>query len=91
MGRYVLQDQDVLYFGVMQPNKPFEKSIILKTYTAADCNSDGSITIRLDPEDTRYLFPGEYYYSIKLNRIKESIDLDKVYTIIPKTKFMIID
>ena len=73
-GVYRLSNQDVLYFGLMEPNKNFEDSVLVKEYPAGitPINEDGSITITLNSEDTWNLFPGKYFYTIKLNRIKKA-------------------
>ena len=73
-GVYILSNQDVLYFGLMEPNKNFEDAILVKEFPAGSTpiNEDGSITITLDSEDTWNLYPGKYFYTIKLNRIKKA-------------------
>lgn len=91
---YTLKNQDVLYFALMEPNKSFEDSILIKEYTADD-SSEGdenkAVTISLVPEDTELLNPGTYYYTVKLNKIDELEGIDETITVIPKTKFFIID
>jgi hypothetical protein len=92
-GIYVLKDDDVLYFGLMDPHQPFEYALVKKRYTKDDCNEDGIITITIDPSDTLDLYPGVYYYAIKLHRMtdNELEHIDEVLTIINKTKFIICD
>lgn len=84
---YEMKDGDKLYFGVMEPNMPFEKALIKKVYTIDDVNSDGTVTITLNPTDTVYLLCGVYYYSIKLMSL--NIDDVDVHTIVSKRKFIV--
>jgi hypothetical protein len=92
---YTLTGDDKVYLGVMEANKTFEQAIIKKVFTAADSNSDGSIDIVFETNDTINLLPGNYYYSIKLNQpiasTSEEAEKDKITTIVPKTKFIIIE
>lgn len=93
----LLHSGDSLYFGLMEPNMPFEHALIRKKITA-----DGDmeeVTIEFKPEDTEFLLPGLYYYSVKIGR--DFVDDDQsdktpqrptqVSTLIKKTKFYIID
>lgn len=84
---YTLKEGDNLYFGLMEPNQPFENAIVKKKY---DNNSkkdeDNNILLTLNPEDTEYLSVGKYYYMVKL-RQKISEEKYKVTTIINPTLF----
>lgn len=62
---YVLTGNDVIYFGVMEPNQPFENAIIRKMVTANDL-VENNVIVRFWPEDTVCLLPGKYYYQVKL-------------------------
>ena len=97
-GKYILQGNDTVYFGLMEPNSAFEQSLVRKSTN--DCikfDKDGNFFITIEPEDTEYLLPGVYYYSIKLEvdhlqgKTYESIHIHKVITVINKTKFIILD
>lgn len=92
-GIYRLSNQDILYFGLMEPNKSFEDSILIKEYDkdSENVNEDGSITIVLTPDDTELLVPGKYLYTIKLNKKDDVEGIDEVITIISKTGFFISD
>ena len=100
-GAYKLQGNDALYFGLMDPNQMFEDALVKKKYTSADIDPEdpyGTILISLEPEDTIDLYPGKYYYMIKLKMDHEeaddegnSIHIGDVITIINKTKFFIYD
>lgn len=92
-GRYTLQDDDVLYFGLMDPRQKFEDALVKKRYTKDDCDEMGNLNIEIRPEDTLDLMPGVYYYAIKLHRMKndETEFIDRVITVINKTKFVIND
>jgi hypothetical protein len=64
-GRYYLQGDDTVYFGLMNPKQPFEEAIVKKKFTMYDQEDDGKIIITIYPEDTLDLLPGTYYYAIK--------------------------
>ena len=94
-GKYLLQGNDAVYFGLMEPNSAFEQSIVKKIYTEEDRDKDGNIFITIEPEDTEHLLPGVYYYSVKLEVDHENGEtcesIHKVITVINKTKFIILD
>ena len=94
-GKYILQGNDTVYFGLMEPNSAFEQSLVKKIYTEEDCDKDGNIFITIEPEDTEHLLPGAYYYSVKLEVDHENGEtcenIHKVITVINKTKFIILD
>ena len=83
---YTMTEGDRLYFGVMRPDQLFEDAFIRKVYTADDYNEYGFLVIKLKPEDSLWLLPGVYYYSLKLKKADGSVT-----TILPKTKFVIQD
>ena len=96
---YDLQDEDLVYFALMEPNQPFEHALIRKVFTSADKDFDGSIVMNFTMKDTEFLVPGTYYYMIKLKRL-DSYESDgesgyepiyKVDTIVTKTKFIVCD
>lgn len=95
-GKYILQGNDTVYFGLMEPNSVFEQSLVRKSTN--DCikfDKDGNFFITIEPEDTEHLLPGVYYYSIKLEvdhlQGKTYESIHKVITVINKTKFIILD
>jgi hypothetical protein len=99
---YQLQGDDTIYFGLMDPGQPFEAALVRKVFTADDFSSLEDFVIEFTPEDTLDLLPGKYFYALKLhiNHIEikpidaynyESVELDKVVTLINKTKFIIND
>ena len=94
-GKYLLQGNDTVYFGLMEPNSAFEQSLVKKIYTEEDRDKDGNIFITIEPEDTEHLLPGVYYYSVKLevdHKNGETYEsIHKVITVINKTKFIILD
>ena len=94
-GKYILQGNDAVYFGLMEPNSAFEQSLVKKVYTEEDRDKDGNIFITIEPEDTEHLLPGVYYYSVKLEVDHENGEtyesIHKVITVINKTKFIILD
>ena len=92
-GRYILKDDDVLYFGLMDPHQLFENALVKKRYTKEDTDDAGNLIITINPEDTIDLCPGVYYYAVKLHRLTDNDEeyIDKVITVINKTKFIICD
>lgn len=87
--RYELKDNDEVYFGVMEPNYPFEQAIIKKKYTKNDVNEYGDVVVKFSSEDTVNLIPGKYFYSIKLNKWDEEKQIYDIYTIVERTQFFI--
>jgi len=88
---YILRPNDLVYLGVTEPHQPFENAIIKKIFTAENCDTSGNIVITFNPEDTVNLEPGVYYYSIKLRKNVDDERKEEVMTVIPKTKFVILD
>ena len=90
--RYPLQDNDIIYFGVCEPNQPFETAIVRKVYDKdnREINDNGDLVITFDSNDTEYLEDGLYYYIVKLSTKNENGD-ELITTLIHKTKFYIED
>lgn len=86
---YALNDTDVVYFAVMEPNQPFETAIIRKRFDYKDVDDNGNIKVRFWPEDTQLLLPGKYYYQAKLKSIDRETGREDVETIVEKTLFYI--
>ena len=92
--RYPFTEQDTVYVGVMEPNKPFEESLIKKEYKYADLNEDGDIVVTFESTDTEFLMPGTYYYEIKLKHdVQDGQEDDEPFiaTIIQRHKFVIVE
>ena len=90
--RHILQNDEKIYFGVMEPNKLWEQSILRQVYTDDDeMTEDGDLIIKIHPEETEYLIPGTYYYMVKLVKYSdlEKDEVDKVTTVVPATLFYI--
>lgn len=88
---YVLSEGDILFFGLMEPNQPFEKALLKKQFGYDDYDVEGgTLKIVINPEDTIGLVPGVYYYQIKV-LYKDEIDVTHVDTVVQKTKFIIVD
>ena len=100
-GRYRLTGDDAVYFGLMDPGQPFEVALLRKKYTVEDTDNMGNLYISIKPEDTLDLYPGKYFYAVKLHLNHDIIDpntgiptgerVDRVVTVINKTKFIICD
>ena len=96
---YELQGDESIYFGIMDPRQPFEEALIRKKYTSDDIQYVKDLIIELEPEDTLDLIPGRYYHALKLHidhteqdALQHSMtEVDKVITLINKTKFILND
>ena len=77
-----------IYFGAYLPGQSFEKSVIRKKFTYVDTNEYGDVIIKLQPQDTKYLSTGKYYYSIKA-RIQDAEFGEWVYTVIERKNLFI--
>ena len=84
--QYTLGEGDNVYFALCEPNQPFEFALVRKVFTKDDLTDEGMVHMDFSGEMTEYLLPGVYYYTIKLQTYDGSVS-----TIIPKTKFWIID
>ena len=93
-GIYNLEGDDAVYLGIMDPHQPFELALVKKKYTVEDLDEAGNLFIEILPEDTIDLFPGIYYYSIKLkidHTDDDGFEFSGVKTIINNTKFILCD
>lgn len=92
--RDVKYRESTIYFALMEPNQAFEDNILWKeykltldfVYDPSNFTSDGELIIKLQPQDTIYLHPGPYYYTIK---IKDAYD-NRIYTIINNSSFKVL-
>lgn len=80
---YVLSDTDIVYLDVKKYASD-KTAIIRKSATKADY-IDGGLPFVFLPVDTVGLSIGEYYFDVRL-----FVDDDNIYTIIPMSKFNII-
>ena len=77
---------DSLYFGLMEPNQPFEFALIRKKFTNDTGKNMTEVSMDFTPEMTEFIMPGKYYYSVKIQRANGEVE-----TLVKKTKFYIID
>lgn len=55
-----------IFFGVVEPNQPFEKALIKKRFVpSSPINKYGDLEISFKATDTVNVLPGMYYYAIK--------------------------
>jgi hypothetical protein len=94
--KHLLAVNEAVYFALLYPHQRFEDAILIKGYTLEDQDVEtGELKIKIEPNDTRTLTPGVYYYTVKLQRggtLEAIHDFDKpeeVRTIIERTKFVI--
>ena len=82
---YEMQDEDKIYFALMEPHQPFECALIRKVFTKDNQDEELYINMEFSTDDTEYLVPGNYYYMLKLKRN------DLVDTIVSKKRFILLD
>lgn len=87
---YKLQDNDLVYFGLLDNRQPFSKALLKKKFTKADQDSEGFIKIVLDSKDTLDLLAGTYYYSIKLRLLDSNFKIDKTVGVINKSRLILL-
>ena len=80
---YVLSDTDIVYLDVKKYATD-KTAIIRKSATKADY-VDGGLPFVFLPADTVNLPIGEYYFDVRL-----FVDSENIYTIIPQSKFRIV-
>lgn len=91
-----MEATDFVYFALLYPHQRFEEAIFINGYDLSDCVDD-EILIKIEPNDTKDLAPGIYYYTVKLQRggtfgvIDNYNGITEVRTIIERTKFIIND
>lgn len=104
-GFYELTGQDKLYFALMEPGDEFEDALLYKIATADTrpvkyMDSDVEVIeyhFVIESNDTAHLLPGTYYYTVKLeldhdiiiDGVEPNEHVSGVYTIINRTKFII--
>lgn len=87
--RYILTENDTVYFAIMEENKSFEDAIIKKVYNgSSEATLDGDIILKLKPQDTENLVCGKYIYTVKLKQTVSQDDYD-VTTLIIEQPFYI--
>lgn len=94
--KHLLKANEAVYFALLYPHQRFEEALLIKGYTLEDQNVEtGDILVKITPNDTKFLAPGIYYYTVKFQR-GGSLDFSNSYeepeevrTIIDRTKFII--
>lgn len=80
---YVLSDSDIVYLDVKK--YATDKTAIIRKSVTKDDYVDGGLPFVFLPADTVGLPIGEYYFDVRL-----FVDDDNIYTIIPMSKFRIV-
>ena len=80
---YVLSDTDIVYLDVKRYQND-KTAVIQKSATKVDY-IDGGLQFVFRPADTVNLPIGEYWFDVRL-----FVDNDNIYTIIPMSKFRIV-
>lgn len=88
--QYELTEDDIIYFGIMEANQPFECALVRKVFTKENLNSDKQVIIKLIGDDTYNIVPGEYCYEIKLKRVVDESNYE-IHTVVPKTRLIILE
>lgn len=90
--RFPLHKGDIIYFHILEGNKPFECPLLSKKFTYEDTNENNDIIVRFNHTDTFKLFPGIYFYQVLLQRPsgKDNDPSDDFYiTLVPRRKFVV--
>ena len=82
-----IKEGDIIFFGLMFPRQHFECAIIKKEFDKSAFDSEGNFVLTLEPLDTMRLESGTYYYELKLLKASD----DSITTLIPKSRFNIVD
>lgn len=85
----ILENDEYLYFGVMESHQKWEDSIIRKKLSSDDLDENGNVHLHLFPEDTENLAPGTYWYMVKVLIYDKEMQTYVINTICNKTKFII--
>ena len=80
---YVLSDTDIVYLDVKRYQN--DKTAIISKSAVKENYIDGGLPFVFLPADTVGLPIGEYYFDVRL-----FVDDDNIYTIIPMSKFRIV-
>ena len=80
---YVLSDSDIIYLDVKR--YATDKTAIIRKSVAKADYVDGGLPFVFYPSDTVNLPVKEYYFDVRL-----FVDDDNIYTIIPASKFRIV-
>lgn len=80
---YVLSDTDVVYLDVKK--YATDKTPVIRKSAAKEDYIDGGLPFVFIPSDTVNLPIGDYYFDVRL-----FVDDDNIYTIIPMSKFRIV-
>ena len=80
---YVLSDTDIVYLDVKK--YATDKTAIISKSAVKENYIDGGLPFVFLPADTVGLPIGEYYFDVRL-----FVDDDNIYTIIPASKFRIV-
>ena len=80
---YVLSDSDIVYLDVKK--YATDKTAIISKSAVKENYIDGGLPFVFLPADTVGLSIGEYYFDVRLY-----CDNDNIYTIIPASKFRIV-
>ena len=90
--RYILSDNDVVYFALMEVGQSFENAILKKVFNSESPRTDdGDLLITLLPQDTEHLLEGQYYYTIKLKQSEEGSEEYTVQTLVTEHKLFIVN
>ncbi len=80
-------EYDTFYMAIMEPGQLFEEAMIKKRVSFVDILDKHAIVFHLASEDTEFLHPGKYYYTIKKGNT--ATDEVQVFTLIPNTIFWV--
>lgn len=83
---YLLVPGDTIYISICEAEQPFECGLIRKKLIYSDFDKEHQAHLVLTPTDTEHLKAGLYYYEIKIK-----LSNDKIATIVPRQRFIILE
>ena len=83
---YALDDRDVVYISICEPNQLFEDGLIRRIVTQEQFDFERHAWLNLSSEDTSNVKAGVYYYEIRIKLVD-----DTVAVIVPRKKFIVLE
>lgn len=86
---------DIIYFRLFEANAPWDFPLVKKNFTGEDVDANNTLVVGFTRTDTVWLYPGTYYYEVKVCRPREvefieGVEQQDTYiTVIPRRKFIL--
>lgn len=88
--KYIMQENDKVYFSITEPNQPFLCGVVRKILTKDNCDENNDVVVNITVSDTENLEVGVYYYELKLEKYIDD-NSKEVQTVVSKKKLYILD